>query len=935
LADVYRNMFKFGVFNAMQSSCFDTIMKSGENVVSSDPTPLLPVCNISSQLRSHLLQSLSPLFTAPTGSGKTVLFELSIIHMLVNSSGRGDTEKCVYVAPTKALCAERIRDWTEKFGPVGIRCCELTGDTAQPSGSIWGDLKSANIMLGIEKWDSLTRSWSSHSQPLSKIQLFLIDEVHILNELRGSTLEVVVSRMKARGSAMRFVAVSATVPNIDDVARWIASRYSNGAAATFRQFGEAYRPCQISRFVYGFPRGRNQNDFLFAQSLNYRLFPLLQQHSANKPILIFVSTRKGVLATAEQLMIDYHKAVDNSQTLPWSLPKKLQLYIHDSICVIAELAAAGIGAHHAGLELSDKRSVEELFMNRVLRVVVATSTLAVGVNLPAHIVVIKDVRVFQNGISQEYSDLDIMQMMGRAGRPQFDKEAVAIIMCESGLENKYRALGHGQTILESSLHTNLSEHLNSEVGLGTIKNMATAKEWLRNTFMYRRVVQNPERYMLKEQEWQEGLDGMISKCFNDLKHAELLTDVKGRPGELRSTEFGDIMSKFYIKQATMALIMNLPVKATLREMVRVRLTKLYYHSGHVTGKARNARGFGRVYNTLREHEDIRFKIKRVEKTADKVFLLIQAVLGRIPLHTMEYKSGETNALFDSLIVFRHASRIGRALVEVAIAKRHGAQIKHGLELTRNLSAKVWEDRPSVLCQIETIGEKSMKVLAQHGITDFEKLRGQDPIQIDLLLNKKQASGHKILFAVRELPQYSITIDELSVIHSTSRNPVELELEVQCSVSLAGASSSKSKAHKNRHYHDMTYILTVTSDFEFIDFRRIPTKGLQEPKSFSVIAQLTKPSQSIYVYMSSDTIAGVTTSSQYKPRIDLDSFPVADTRPMTSMEMVLDGLEGNEDFWNVELSDDETPVGDSTQDHSGKSGHLCLVAYLRRLSTNQT
>jgi len=60
-----------------------------------------------------------------------------------------------------------------------------------------------------------------------------------------------------------------------------------------QQFGEAFRPCQLSRFVYGFPRGKNQNEFLFAQSLNYKLFPLLQRHSANKPMLIFVSTRKG------------------------------------------------------------------------------------------------------------------------------------------------------------------------------------------------------------------------------------------------------------------------------------------------------------------------------------------------------------------------------------------------------------------------------------------------------------------------------------------------------------------------------------------------------------------------------------------------------------------------------------------------------------------
>jgi ATP-dependent DNA helicase HFM1/MER3 len=120
-------------------------------------------------------------------------------------------------------------------------------------------------------------------------------------------------------------------------------------------------------------------------------------------------------------------------------------------------------------------------------------------------------------------------------------------MCESGLERKYRALGQGHTTLESSLHTNLAEHLNSEVGLGTIKNMETANEWIRHSFLFRRLAQNPHRYMSKEQPWKDGLDGMISKCINDLKDAELLTFVAGRSGELRSTEFGEIMSRVRIQ----------------------------------------------------------------------------------------------------------------------------------------------------------------------------------------------------------------------------------------------------------------------------------------------------------------------------------------------------------------------------------------------------
>jgi ATP-dependent DNA helicase HFM1/MER3 len=119
-------------------------------------------------------------------------------------------------------------------------------------------------------------------------------------------------------------------------------------------------------------------------------------------------------------------------------------------------------------------------------------------------------------------------------------------MCESKLENKYRALGQSQTILESSLHTNLAEHLNSEVGLGTIRDIETAKEWILHSFMFRRLAQNPHRYTSKEQAWKDGLDSMISKCIDDLKDAELLSYVQGKSGELRSTEFGEIMSKVCI-----------------------------------------------------------------------------------------------------------------------------------------------------------------------------------------------------------------------------------------------------------------------------------------------------------------------------------------------------------------------------------------------------
>ncbi|ETW86191.1 hypothetical protein HETIRDRAFT_235038, partial [Heterobasidion irregulare TC 32-1] len=855
LADMYRSLFKFGVFNAIQSQCFDSIMHTAENMVLRGEISL----NIS---------DIPPYFiTAPTGSGKTVLFELSIIRMFTIAGNREDV-KCVYMAPTKALCSERFRDWESKFSGLGIKCCELTGDTVVFGKSAWGNAVSANIMFG-EKWDSLTRSWRDHRQILSQIQLFLVDEVHILNESRGSTLEVVMSRMKTRGSAVRFICVSATVPNIEDIASWIGDQNSSKQARIF-QFGEEFRPCQLERFVYGFPKGKNQNDFVFGNSLNFKLFNLLQHHSAQKPMLVFCPTRKGVFTTAEQLMKDYEKAAQSKQNLPWSQSRRFNSDLRQRL---VELAQAGIGVHHAGLSIDDKRTTEGLFLSRDLRVVVATSTLAVGVNLPAHIVVIKGVKMFQGSTMEEYSDLDIMQMIGRAGRPQFDKEGIAIIMCEAELEHKYKNLTQGRTILESSLHLNLAEHINSEIGLGTITNVETAKGWLQNSFLFQRVQKNPNRYAIgkdDEQTWEERIDDMVIDSLTKLQELDLVKYVDGTSGDLCSTLYGDIMSKYYIRQSTMSLILQMPEAPGLREL---------------------------VLRKIREHIDIRYKVAKIDKTSDKMCLLIQesaqtcqtqlqscyvplqAVLGGIQLNLPEYRVGDSQPQLEALSVFRHIPRIARALVEVALVKRNGVQVKRGLELLRSLEGKCWEDRPFVLRQIDKIGEKSIRVwtfisalyavLAEHGITTFDSLRKQSPLRLDALLNRRSGAGHEILALVADLPRYHVSVKEVST--NISGDSVDIELMIECSLILDAALAVKSKKNKKRNF-DMTTVLTLTSEMDYVDFRRIPTKFLREAKKFTILAKLEKPSQSICVHISS--------------------------------EMDLEGLDDDPDFWNMSVDEEE-------------------------------
>jgi ATP-dependent DNA helicase HFM1/MER3 len=133
---------------------------------------------------------------------------------------------------------------------------------------------------------------------ISDISLLLIDEVHLLCENRGPTLEAgVVCRLKALGcmpqlqssslARLRIIAVSATIPNIGDIVAWLGVQ-----AQGCKQFGEEMRPVQINTIVNGY--GASKNDFLFERGLNDKVFQVVAQHWNQKPVLAFCSSRKGM-----------------------------------------------------------------------------------------------------------------------------------------------------------------------------------------------------------------------------------------------------------------------------------------------------------------------------------------------------------------------------------------------------------------------------------------------------------------------------------------------------------------------------------------------------------------------------------------------------------------------------------------------------------------
>ncbi|NWV31030.1 HFM1 helicase, partial [Grantiella picta] len=603
----FRSIFKeFPYFNYAQSKALDDLLYTDRNFV---------VC-------------------APTGSGKTVMFELAITRLLMEAPLPWLNIKVVYMAPIKALCSQRFEDWKEKFGPIGLTCKELTGDTLMDD---LFEIHHADIIITTpEKWDSMTRRWRD-SSIVQLVRLFLIDEVHIIkDESRGATLEVVVSRMKTVQSSLwrllenhdtlpplRFVAVSATIPNTQDIAEWLSDSKN---PAVCLKIDEDQRPVKLRKIVLGFPCSDNQTEFKFDLTLNYKIASIIQTYSEKKPALVFCATRKGVQQAASVL------AKDAKFLLSIEQKQRLQGFansLKDS--KLRDLLTCGVAYHHAGMEMSDRKVIEGAFTIGDLPVLFTTSTLAMGVNLPAHLVVIKSTMHYVGGVFQEYSETDILQMIGRAGRPQFDTTATAVIMTRCSTRERYIQMLNGADIIESSLHRHLVEHLNAEIVLHTVTDVSVALEWIRSTFLYIRALKNPTHYGFSSGLDKIGIEAKLQelclKNLNDLSSFDLIR--MDEANNFKPTETGRLMAWYYIAFDTVKQFFTMKGTETLNELI----TMISNCAEFVDVKLRiNEK---KILNTLNKDKDkitIRFPMEGKIKTREmKINCLIQAQLGCIPI----------------------------------------------------------------------------------------------------------------------------------------------------------------------------------------------------------------------------------------------------------------------------------------------------------------
>ncbi|KAJ8443907.1 hypothetical protein Cgig2_032731 [Carnegiea gigantea] len=717
---------------------------------------------------SCFLSDVNMVVSAPTGSGKTVLFELCILRLLsrfLSPDGRfmhvKGTLKTIYIAPSKALIQEKLRDWNQKFGAWGISCLELTGDNDSYSTR---NIQEADIILTTpEKFDAVTRYRIKEGglSFFSDIALLLIDEVHLLNDPRGAALEAIVSRIKMLSSRpemkstalahVRFAAVSATIPNLEDLAEWLMVPPQG-----MKRFGEEMRPVKLTTKVFGYAAAKN--DFLFEKA------DILMQYSKGKSALVFCSTRKGAQEAAQKIS-------QTAMTFGYSNPfiktkeqqerlreaslscsdKQLQSYIiYGDISIVAgTYYLSTVGYHNGALCLKDRNLVESLFLNGDIQIVCTTNTLAHGINLPAHTVVIKSTQQYnkEKGSYVEYDRATVLQMCGRAGRPPFDDTGLVIIMTRRETVHLYENFLNGCEMVESQLLSCITEHLTAEIVQLTVPDISRAIEWMKCSYLY-----NPEIYAVKKEISRDRIERYMQdvcvKKVNELSRNQMIwTDEDGFL--LKPLEPGRLMTKYYLKFDTMKYIMQAQSNCRLEDALHIvcRAEELSW--------VQLRRNEKKLLNDINTDKDgrLRFHIlgdkgkkkKRIQTREEKIFVLANDCLTGDPL------AHDLSLTQDANSICSNGCRVAKCMKEYFIFRKNYKGALNSIILGKSLHHKLWDDSPYLLKQLPGIGMVTAKALHSMGITSFQSLAEADPRRIEIVAGRKFPFGNHIKESLLSLP----------------------------------------------------------------------------------------------------------------------------------------------------------------------------------------
>lgn len=645
---IYSDRFRY--FNPMQTMTFHTLYNTNGNVF----------------------------VGSPTGSGKTIVAELAIWHAFREFPG----SKVVYIAPMKALVRERVDDWRKRIcQPTGRRLVELTGDSLPDAR----DVREADIIITTpEKFDGISRNWQTRKF-VQEVSLVIMDEIHLLASDRGPILEMIVSRMNYISTKterpIRLLGMSTAVSNAIDMAGWL--RVKEGLF----NFPQSVRPVPLQMYIDGFPD--NLAFCPLMKTMNKPAFMAIKQHLPTKPVLIFVASRRQTRLTALDL-IHLCGMEANPRRFVHMDDGELAGVVEGVRDETLRLSLQfGMGLHHAGLVESDRQIAHRLFELGKIQILIATSTLAWGVNLPAHLVVVKGTQFFDSKI-EAYRDMDltdILQMMGRAGRPAYDTSGTAIVYTKEAKKVFYKHFLNIGFPVELSLHKVLDNHIGAEIASGTISTRQQAMDFLTWTFLYRRAHNNPTYYGitdLSDAGISEYLASLIDDTISSLAESNCV--VASGKDDLVATPFLQISSYYYLSHKTIRTVLaRLHRDCDFRDCLRMLCLATEYDE--------LATRHGEELINMEMSQAMPFPAEDMEcefiwDPHVKAYLLLQAFMTRVELPIADYAQ-------DTVSVLDQALRILQAYIDVAAELGYLQCVLNFAMLMQCIKQRMWHDQDPV------------------------------------------------------------------------------------------------------------------------------------------------------------------------------------------------------------------------------------------------
>jgi len=722
------------------------------------------------------------LVCAPTGSGKTNVAMLTILREIgKNRNARGDIDldafKIVYIAPLKALVQEQVGNFGKRLETFGIKVSELTGDRQLTKQQI---ADTQIIVTTPEKWDVITRKATDLSYT-NLVRLIIIDEIHLLHDDRGPVLESIVSRTirktEQTGEPVRIVGLSATLPNYRDVASFLRVDPKSGMF----HFDGTYRPCPLRQEFIGVTEKKAIKQLKTMNDITYnKVIEHVGTH--RNQMLIFVHSRKETAKTAKYIR---DKALE--------LETINQLLKHDagtrevlseaangvSNADLKDILPYGFGIHHAGMSRVDRTDVEDLFASGHIQVLVCTATLAWGVNLPAHTVIIKGTQVYspEKGSWVELSPQDVLQMLGRAGRPQFDTYGEGIIITSQGEMTYYLSLLNQQLPIESQFASKLVDNLNAEIVLGNVRNRDEGVEWLGYTYLFVRMLRSPGLYSVgAEYEEDEALEqkrvDLIHSAATVLKKSNLVK-YDEKTGKLQSTELGRIASHYYITHGSMDTY-NKMIQPSIGDIELFRVfaqsAEFKYIPVRQEEKLELAKLLAKVPIPVKES---------LEEPTAKINVLLQAYISSLRLDGLALMA-------DMVYVTQSAGRILRAIFEIAMRKGWAMVAKLALNLCKMAEKRMWPTM-SPLRQFSKCPPEIVRK-AERIEVPFTSYFDLDPPRMGELLGMPRA-GPTVCALVAKFPRVEVQAQVQPMTRSMLRVELTITPNFEWDIDIHGTSES--------------------------------------------------------------------------------------------------------------------------------------------------